>query len=119
MDVRSSLFSRRNHLLDFNFKYDADIPFEKKAAPGFYDTSEEQAVIGGGSDASGRLLSDYEGLDVARMVQTPRTAPQCEYLWKQNTRFDIYLLIFNRRQRHDGGEKSAYKYMDFYVVMRS
>ncbi|KIJ96558.1 hypothetical protein K443DRAFT_10522 [Laccaria amethystina LaAM-08-1] len=69
--------------------YDADIPFEKKAAPGFYDTSEEQAVIGGGSDASGRLLSDYEGLDVARMVQTPRTAPQ--------------------RQRHDGGEKSAYK----------
>ena len=23
--------------------YNADIPFEKKAAPGFYDTSEEQA----------------------------------------------------------------------------
>jgi pre-mRNA-splicing factor CDC5/CEF1 len=38
-------FSRRNSLLDFNFKYNADIPFEKKAAPGFYDTSEEQAVI--------------------------------------------------------------------------
>ncbi|PPQ90126.1 hypothetical protein CVT25_012295 [Psilocybe cyanescens] len=156
--------------------YNADIPFEKKAAPGFYDTSEEQArvaaapvgqtlrrlenkrkpeeeeaerkkrqrkntagkegaeganhqtkfiaardaqiqklkeaesigrrrklalpsaqvgeaeledivkigqagenakaLVGGGSDASGRLLSDYEGLEAARMARTPRTAPQ-------------------------------------------
>ncbi|CAK5264076.1 unnamed protein product [Mycena citricolor] len=154
--------------------YNADIPFEKKAAPGFYDTSEEQAritaapvgqtlrrlenkrkpaeeeeaerrkrqkkneagkqadghqtkfiaardaqiqklkeaesigrrrklvlpgaqvgeadleeivkighagesakaLVDGGSDASGRLLSDYEGLENARMARTPRTAPQ-------------------------------------------
>lgn len=157
-------------------QYNADIPFEKKAAPGFYDTSEEQAritsapvgqslsrldnkrkpeeeeaerkkrqrknaagkegsensghqtkfvaardaqiqklkeaesigrrrklvlpgaqvgeaeledivkigqaneaaksLVAGGSDASGRLLSDYEGLEAARMARTPRTAPQ-------------------------------------------
>ncbi|KAF9475324.1 hypothetical protein BDN70DRAFT_841135 [Pholiota conissans] len=155
--------------------YNADIPFEKKAAPGFYDTSEEQArvaaapvgqtlrrlenkrkpeeeeaerkkrqrknaagkegegaqhqtkfiaardaqiqklkeaesigrrrqlvlptaqvgeseleeivkigqagenakaLVSGGSDASGKLLSDYEGLEAARMARTPRTAPQ-------------------------------------------
>ncbi|TFK72579.1 hypothetical protein BDN72DRAFT_317578 [Pluteus cervinus] len=150
--------------------YNADIPFEKKAAPGFYDTSEEQAriaaapvgqslrrlenkrkpdeeeaerkkrqrkaendgphqtkflaardaqiqklkeaesigrrrelllpapqvseaefdeivkigqagegakaLVAGGSDASGRLLSDYEGLENARMARTPRTAIQ-------------------------------------------
>ncbi|TFK26362.1 Cc.Cdc5 protein [Coprinopsis marcescibilis] len=150
--------------------YNADIPFEKKPAPGFYDTSEEKAVVaaapvgqslrrlenkrkpeeeelerkkrqkkndkdgtnqtkfvpareaqiqklkeaesigrrrklvlpgaqvgeleleeivkigqagenakalvGGGSDASGKLLSDYDGLDAARMARTPRTAPQ-------------------------------------------
>ncbi|KAJ3805764.1 pre-mRNA splicing factor component-domain-containing protein [Lentinula aff. lateritia] len=139
--------------------YNADIPFEKKPAPGFYDTSEEQArvaaapmqrrlkekkrqrkngkegegpghqtkfipardaqiqklkeaesisrrrklmlpsakvgeaeleeivkigqagknakaLVGGGSDASGRLLSDYEGLENAWIARTPRTAPQ-------------------------------------------
>ncbi|KAJ7489971.1 pre-mRNA splicing factor component-domain-containing protein [Mycena galericulata] len=147
--------------------YNADIPFEKKAAAGFYDTSEEQArvaaapvgqtlrrlenkrkpaeeeeaerkkrqrkngkegsegsghqtkfiaardaqiqklkeaesigrrrklmlptaqvgeaeledisakaLVEGGSDASGKLLSDYEGLENARMARTPRTAPQ-------------------------------------------
>lgn len=148
--------------------YNADIPFEKKPAAGFYDTSEEQAVIAaapvgqslrrlenkrkpeeeeaerkkrqkrekeggqtkfvpareaqiqklkeaesigrrrklvlpgaqvgeaeleeivkigqagenakalvqGGSDASGKLLSDYDGLDAARSARTPRTAPQ-------------------------------------------
>jgi len=38
-------FSPCNSLLDFNFKSNADIPFEKKAAPWFYDTSEDQAVI--------------------------------------------------------------------------
>ncbi|KAF9002011.1 pre-mRNA splicing factor component-domain-containing protein [Cyathus striatus] len=155
--------------------YNADIPFEKKAAPGFYDTSEEQArvaaapvgqtlrrlenkrkpeeeeaerkkrqrkngkesentgsqtkfipardaqiqklkeaesigrrrklvlpsaqvgevelediakigqsgenaksLVAGGSDASGRLLGDYEGLEAARMARTPRTAPQAD-----------------------------------------
>jgi pre-mRNA-splicing factor CDC5/CEF1 len=151
-------------------QYNADIPFEKKAAPGFYDTSEEQArvtaapvgqslrrlenkrkpddeeaerrkrqrkgkddaphqtkfvpareaqiqklkeaesigrrrklelpaaqvgeaeledivkigqagenaksLVAGGVDASGRLLSDYEGLERAKMTRTPRTAPQ-------------------------------------------
>jgi pre-mRNA-splicing factor CDC5/CEF1 len=152
--------------------YNADIPFEKKAAPGFYDTSEEQAratvapvgqslrrlenkrkpeddeaerkkrqrrgkegenaphqtkfvaardaqiqklkeaesmskrrqlvlpaaqvgeneleeivkigqagenakaLVAGGSDASGRLMSEYEGLERARLARTPRTAPQ-------------------------------------------
>ncbi|KAI0340146.1 hypothetical protein BDW22DRAFT_1431182 [Trametopsis cervina] len=153
--------------------YNADIPFEKKAAPGFYDTSDEQAratsapvgqtlrrlenkrkpeeeeaerkkrqkrgkegenapqqtkfvpareaqiqklkeaesigrrrklvlpgaqvgeaeleeivkigqageeakalVTGGGTEATERLLSDYEGLERARMARTPRTAPQ-------------------------------------------
>ncbi|ESK88419.1 hypothetical protein Moror_14741 [Moniliophthora roreri MCA 2997] len=152
--------------------YNADIPFEKKPAPGFYDTSEEQArvaaapvgqtlrrlenkrkpeeeeaerkkrqrknasgkegehqtkfmpardaqiqklkeadsigkrrkltlpaaqvgeaelehivkigqvgesakvLVSGGSDASGRLLSDYEGLEDAKMARTPRTAAQ-------------------------------------------
>ncbi|KXN87727.1 Pre-mRNA-splicing factor CEF1 [Leucoagaricus sp. SymC.cos] len=35
-----------------------------------------RALVGGGSDASGRLLSDYEGLETAKMVRTPRTAPQ-------------------------------------------
>ncbi|KAK1229067.1 Pre-mRNA-splicing factor cef1 [Marasmius sp. AFHP31] len=155
--------------------YNADIPFEKKAAPGFYDTSEEQArvaaapvgqtlrrlenkrkpeeeeaerkkrqrknasgkdgegpghqtkfiaardaqiqklkeaesigkrrklmlpaaqvgeaelehivkigqagesakaLVNGGSDASGRLLGDYEGLEDAKMARTPRTVAQ-------------------------------------------
>ncbi|KAJ7055175.1 pre-mRNA splicing factor component-domain-containing protein [Mycena amicta] len=131
--------------------YNTDVPFEKKAAPGFYDTSEEQArlaaapeaerkkrqrrngkdgegsssplatpqiqklkeaesigrrrklvlptaqvgeaeledivkighagesakaLVEGGSDASGKLLSDYEGLENVRMARTPRTAPQ-------------------------------------------
>ncbi|KAJ3873778.1 pre-mRNA splicing factor component-domain-containing protein [Lentinula edodes] len=36
-----------------------------------------KALVSGGSDASGRLLSDYEGLENARMARTPRTAPQC------------------------------------------
>ncbi|KAI6002817.1 pre-mRNA splicing factor component-domain-containing protein [Pisolithus albus] len=153
--------------------YNADIPFEKKAAPGFYDTSEEQArvtsapigqslrrlenkrktddeeaerrkrqrrnekegqgsghqtkfvpardaqiqklkeadsigrrrklelpgaqvgeaeleeivkigqtgenakaLVNGGSEATSKLLGEYEGLDGARMARTPRTAPQ-------------------------------------------
>ena len=33
----------------------------------------------GGGDASGRLLSDYEGLDRAKMARTPRTAPQRKF----------------------------------------
>ncbi|KAG5220741.1 MYB transcription factor [Salix suchowensis] len=110
--------------MDVRGSYNADIPFEKKAAPGFYDTSEEQAritsapvdpeaeeaesigrrrklvlpaaqvgeseledivkigqagesakaLVNGGSEASGRLLTEYEGLENARMARTPRTA---------------------------------------------
>jgi pre-mRNA-splicing factor CDC5/CEF1 len=39
-----------------------------------------KALVDGGSEASGRLLSDYEGFESARMVRTPRTAPQGESL---------------------------------------
>ncbi|KAF5331050.1 hypothetical protein D9619_005704 [Psilocybe cf. subviscida] len=35
-----------------------------------------KSLVAGGSDASGKLLSDYEGLEAARMARTPRTAPQ-------------------------------------------
>ncbi|KAF9496059.1 hypothetical protein BDN71DRAFT_1446773 [Pleurotus eryngii] len=164
----------RNNSKKKGMDYNADIPFEKKAAPGFYDTSEEQAritsapvgqslrrlenkrktddeeaerrkrqkkaaegkngdnshqtkflaardaqiqklkeaesigrrrklvlpaaqvgeseledivkigqagesakaLVNGGSEASGRLLTEYEGLENARMARTPRTAPQ-------------------------------------------
>lgn len=40
---------------------------------------EAKALVNAaGNEASGRLLSDYEGglLDGARMARTPRTAPQ-------------------------------------------
>ena len=36
-------------------------------------------VAGGGSEATERLLSDYEGLERAKMARTPRTAPQCKF----------------------------------------
>ncbi|KAG1777822.1 pre-mRNA splicing factor component-domain-containing protein [Suillus placidus] len=35
-----------------------------------------KALVGGGSEATAKLLSDYEGLEGARMARTPRTAPQ-------------------------------------------
>jgi pre-mRNA-splicing factor CDC5/CEF1 len=35
-----------------------------------------KALVGGGSEASSKLLSDYETLDGAQMARTPRTAPQ-------------------------------------------
>lgn len=38
-----------------------------------------KGLVAGGSEASGRLLSDYEGLENARMARTPRTAPQRKY----------------------------------------
>lgn len=38
-----------------------------------------KALVGGGSEASAKLLSDYESLDGARMARTPRTAPQRTY----------------------------------------
>lgn len=40
-----------------------------------------KALVNGGSDASGRLLSDYEGLEEARMARTPRTAAQRMYIY--------------------------------------
>ena len=173
-------------------QYNADIPFEKKAAPGFYDTSEEQArqtiapigqtlrrlenkrkpedeeaerkkrqrrgkdgdehqtkfvaardaqiqklkeaeqigrrrklvlpeaqvgeeeleeivkigqagesaraLVGDGSEASEKLLGEYEGLDRARMARTPRTAPQGELF----TSFLLYPLTQNCRGQYHG-----------------
>jgi pre-mRNA-splicing factor CDC5/CEF1 len=38
-----------------------------------------KALVEGGSDASEGLLTDYEGLDSAKMARTPRTAPQRKY----------------------------------------
>ncbi|KAH9951419.1 pre-mRNA splicing factor component-domain-containing protein [Amylocystis lapponica] len=35
-----------------------------------------KALVGGGGEASARLLSEFEGLERARMARTPRTAPQ-------------------------------------------
>lgn len=35
-----------------------------------------RALVGDGSEASERLLGEYEGLEKARMARTPRTAPQ-------------------------------------------
>ena len=41
---------------------------------------EAKALVAGGSEATESLLSDYEGLDKARMAKTPRTAPQCMFI---------------------------------------
>ncbi|KAH7927534.1 hypothetical protein BV22DRAFT_1193572 [Leucogyrophana mollusca] len=35
-----------------------------------------KALVSGGSEATSKLLSDYEGLEGARTARTPRTAPQ-------------------------------------------
>ncbi|KAJ8588540.1 hypothetical protein M405DRAFT_769003, partial [Rhizopogon salebrosus TDB-379] len=35
-----------------------------------------KALVVGGSEATAKLLSDYEGLESAKMARTPRTAPQ-------------------------------------------
>ena len=40
---------------------------------------DAKALVSGGSEATERLLSDYDGLEKARMARTPRTAPQCTY----------------------------------------
>jgi pre-mRNA-splicing factor CDC5/CEF1 len=46
MDVRKfNIMCLTSFLILFCIQYNADIPFEKKAAPGFYDTSEEQSRI--------------------------------------------------------------------------
>ncbi|KAJ3554584.1 hypothetical protein NM688_g3033 [Phlebia brevispora] len=37
---------------------------------------EAKSLVAGGSEATESLLSDYEGLDKAKMAKTPRTAPQ-------------------------------------------
>ena len=39
-----------------------------------------KSLVSGGSEASGRLLSEYEGLEAARMARTPRTAPQRTFI---------------------------------------
>lgn len=39
---------------------------------------EAKTLVTGGTEATERLLSDYEGLEKARMARTPRTAPQRE-----------------------------------------
>ncbi len=44
-----------------------------------------KALVEGGTDASARLLGDYENLENARMARTPRTAPQrmsFPYAWR-------------------------------------
>ncbi|OJA20083.1 hypothetical protein AZE42_02494 [Rhizopogon vesiculosus] len=35
-----------------------------------------KALVNGGNEATAKLLSDYEGLESAKMARTPRTAPQ-------------------------------------------
>jgi pre-mRNA-splicing factor CDC5/CEF1 len=45
MDVRHFPLPYFRHCTKAALQYNADIPFEKKAVPGFYDTSEEQARI--------------------------------------------------------------------------
>jgi len=37
-----------------------------------------KSLVAGGAEATGRLLSDYEGLERAKMARTPRTAPQVD-----------------------------------------
>ncbi|RDX45467.1 Cc.Cdc5 protein [Lentinus brumalis] len=37
-----------------------------------------KALVSGGTEASAKLLNDYEGLEKARMARTPRTAPQLD-----------------------------------------
>ncbi|EMD34487.1 hypothetical protein CERSUDRAFT_117334 [Gelatoporia subvermispora B] len=37
---------------------------------------EAKALVAGGNEATNRLLSDYDGLEKARMAKTPRTAAQ-------------------------------------------
>ena len=36
-----------------------------------------KALVSGGTEATTKLLNDYEGLEKAQMARTPRTAPQC------------------------------------------
>ena len=35
-----------------------------------------KALVNGGSEATSKLLGDYDGLESAKMARTPRTAPQ-------------------------------------------
>lgn len=61
-----------------------------------------RALVGEGSEASERLLGEYDGFDKAKMARTPRTAPlrKISFLdWVV-----VYLLItFRRGQYHDRG----------------
>ena len=64
-----------------------------------------KALVGGGSDASGRLLSDYEGLETAKMSRTPRTAPQREFAYMIDTYHKAYTC--DRGHCSNGSAKSA------------
>ena len=50
---------------------------------------DAKALVGGGNEATERLLSDYEGLEKARMARTPRTAPQRMSL----SSFDMFVTL--------------------------
>jgi pre-mRNA-splicing factor CDC5/CEF1 len=54
-----------------------------------------KGLVAGGSEASGRLLGDYEGLENARMARTPRTTPQREKYFICSSSLKLTL---NRRQ---------------------
>lgn len=55
-----------------------------------------KALVGGGSDASGKLLGDYEGLENARMARTPRTAPQRKSNYSVTTQSILKCIFFQR-----------------------
>ena len=50
---------------------------------------DAKALVGGGNEATERLLSDYEGLEKARMARTPRTASQRMSL----SSFDMFVTL--------------------------
>lgn len=56
-----------------------------------------RALVGEGSEASERLLGDYEGLDRARMARTPRTAPQRKCSMHYLCCFVLMLILWSQR----------------------
>lgn len=40
---------------------------------------DARSLVSGGAESSGRLMTEYEGLERARMARTPRTAPRGKY----------------------------------------
>lgn len=55
---------------------------------------EAKALVAGGSEATERLLSDYEGLEKARMARTPRTAPQRTLSYSDMPHASTYMRIY-------------------------